>query len=57
MEQRKTIDREDLLVTKRIDLERLAKFVKLRVDPNWDDETLARKLFWEVNPIPPASMY
>lgn len=52
-----TIDRDQLEDAKPEALQRLAKFVGLKVDSNWDHQTLARKLFWEINPIPPARMY
>lgn len=52
-----TIDRDQLEDSAQENLERLAKFVGLKVDPNWDKTTLARKLSWEINPIPEARMY
>jgi len=51
------IDRDQLVDSTTENLQRLAKFVGLKVDSNWDHQTLARKLFWEINPVPEARMY
>ena len=56
-EQAPRIHRDQLEEASLESVERLAKFVGLKIDPNWDRETLARRLFWEVNPIPEARMY
>jgi hypothetical protein len=60
-----TIDRDQLEASPTEVLQRLAKFVEksqsedsqFKLDPNWDHKTLARRLFWEINPIPEARMY
>lgn len=52
-----TISLEDLTDSSKENVERLAKFLKMRVDPNWDKETLCKRVFWEVIPPQQASMY
>ena len=52
-----TIDRDQLEYAKTEDLVRLAKFVKLPIEPDWDHAILARKLFWEINPPQTSGMY
>lgn len=52
-----TIDHDQLEDSTPEGLQRLAKFVGLKVDSNWDHKTLARKVYWEINPIPTARMY
>jgi hypothetical protein len=38
-------------------VERLARFVKMRIDPSWDDETLAKRVANEIKPNHLSGMY
>jgi len=52
-----TIDRDQLEDAKTEDLVRLAEFVGLPIEPDWDHAILARKLFWGINHFNPPGMY
>lgn len=53
-----TIDQEDLLDADHANVMRLAKFLKMKVDNNCSHETLALRVFWEINPpVHNAKMY
>jgi hypothetical protein len=58
MEVGQVIDRDHLATdASRENVERLARWLKLTVDPTWDRQKLARMVFWEITPPPPPRMY